>query len=553
MMNRFTLPAILLAAAAVQARQDRAPLQPKVNDVTLTGSGRTLKPVRVHDTWTSAKRFGDLEIQLGQTSAKAVDAATGKPAWEAVFKDEGPMRWLAADATSIYLAPQKSEEPPVTVRRLEAATGKWLDPIVIPPGEQKEKTAEWAGGLILLEGGALVLAVTLVDDPKIHDDGSLISYRVLRFGAGKPDPLWSKSFASAGSRERPGAYLFASRRPDYAVDGPVPLSLLGDRVVVCAGAKEDVVCLKLADGSESWRLPRIWEFRRGFIGPSVWSHYLGRWGLESHDFALAEKELGKARNTSLEHHKAVKEMVAKVKARYENERGFIVAGPVAVPGKKTSLFVVAGRSEPSPWAGYLADAVLYEISEGGEPVATAILPRMVNPGQQFMDGGGVLWGCPQAAFVRVVPTHQERGFGPGERADMLCRIDWYRNPQEPEPKAWWLKADPAGDPVAWTKTHAFRLFGDAYVEKKGDKVYHFPIGRVDLATGGVDVFTLHVPFDGEVPQPKTNYRGTEEQVHTYGPYLLGITWMEIVGDTLEVVLGVPGKASSVRFRLDDLR
>lgn len=552
MMNRFTLPALLLAAAAGHARQE-ATLDPKLQEVTLTAAGKTIKPVGVRETWASAQRCGDLEIRLERTSAKAYDPATGQPKWEASFKDEGPMRWLAADATSIYLAPQKPEVPPVTVRRLEAATGKWLDPIVIPPGEQKDKTAEWAGALLLVEGGSVVLAVTLINDPASHDNRNLISYRVLRFRAGKAEPLWNKPYATAGPRERPGAYLFASRRPDYATDGPQPLTLLGDRVVICAGAKEDLRCLKLADGEESWRLPRIWEFRRGFIGPSVWSHYLGRFGLEERDFELAATELGKAERTNPDYHKAVKENVARVKARHESESGFIVAGPIAVSGKKPSLFVVAGRSEASSWSGYLADAVLYEVSEWGRPVATTLLPRMVNPGQEMMDGGGVIWGCPQGAFVRVVPTHQERSSGPGGRADMLCRIDWYRNIEPLKPKTWWLMADPAGDPVAWTKTHAFRPFGDPYVEKKGDKVYHFPIGRVDLSNGSTEVFMLHVPFDGEVPQPKTNYHGTEDQVHTFGPYLLGVTWMEIVGDALEVVIGTRGKGSSVRFKLADLR
>jgi CheY-like chemotaxis protein len=136
-------------------------------------------------------------------------------------------------------------------------------------------------------------------------------------------------------------------------------------------------------------------------------------------------------------------------------------------------------------------------------------------------------------------------------SDMLSRIEWYRNPEIPEPAAW-LVADPAGDPMACTASHAFRPLAGGYVEKKGERVYHFPIAKIDLVTGLSEFLTLNVPFEGDIPTPQKNFSGMPDGLHIHGPYMLGVTWLDVKGNTLEMVIGSPNKASSVRFSLADL-
>jgi hypothetical protein len=68
----------------------------------------------------------------------------------------------------------------------------------------------------------------------------------------------------------------------------------------------------------------------------------------------------------------------------------------------------------------------------------------------------------------------------------------------------------------------------------------------------MDSLTLNVPFEGEVPAPSTNYHGTPDALHAYGPYLMGVTGLFVTRDMLEVVLGRRDQASSVSFALTQL-
>jgi hypothetical protein len=136
--------------------------------------------------------------------------------------------------------------------------------------------------------------------------------------------------------------------------------------------------------------------------------------------------------------------------------------------------------------------------------------------------------------------------------DMLCHVSWYCQPEPftcPEAS---LTAGPAGDPVAFSRKHAFRLAGDSYILKAEDKVYHFPIRRLDLRTTESEPLLLDVPFDGEVALPTDNYDQINGTIHSVGPHRLGITWLEVRGDVLQIVLGMDSGACAVEFELADV-
>ncbi|MGD0898104.1 MAG: hypothetical protein ABR915_09740 [Thermoguttaceae bacterium] len=65
-------------------------------------------------------------------------------------------------------------------------------------------------------------------------------------------------------------------------------------------------------------------------------------------------------------------------------------------------------------------------------------------------------------------------------------------------------AGPAGDPVAYSPTHAFRPAGGGYILKNGEQVYHFPIRMLDLKSTQSQTLTLSVPFEGQVSKPESN-------------------------------------------------
>jgi hypothetical protein len=576
-VTAFIVAAVLATAiegCAGEGEEQRA-FHPRLAECTLRAGDATLKPVRVSDSWQYQHPAGTLTIAVDGRAVIASDANTGKPAWQVESADTRPLEWLATDGKTAYfraaqvdkqtLTPWDDEPTPVPqhenlarVRRLQLSDHQWLKPLDVGQGKLKEKTAEWLVSILPVNEWLLVLTATVVDDPHAPENGRTLSYRVARFEQGRDAATWSRDYPSAGSRSEPGAYLFASRRPDYAVESIKPLAIVGQNVLVCAGAKEDLICLASNTGSEVWRVPRLWEFRRGFIGPSVWTHYIGRYGISDGDLETALHGPRKGSFIHPTYLKHLRETVAKAKARVEAEEHAVIAGPVIVPTSKESdkdprysLFVVVARSEKSQWSGYLADCVVYEMSESGKPIGIVNLPRMVSGGQSRADDRGVVWACPGGAFVRLAPSdNREHGVavGPGG-PDMLCRVAWYCQPESAPPPKAWLTADPAGDPVAFSRTHAYRPDGDPYVLNSGDKVYHFPIRKLDLGTGQSERLLLDVPFDGAVDLPTLNYSRRDGTTHAMGSHLLGVTWLDVRGEVLQIVLGTSSGACAVEFDL----
>ncbi len=559
-----TAASIPIAVGAEKPEGKKPAIRPRLSESVLTLGDKIFKPVRVYPAWHYQHPAGKLRVAVQDQTITALDAQTNKPAWTAKSEDGRSLEWLAADEEIAFLRTGGHEEQgksprfgrPARVRRLRLDTGKWLKPLDVPSEKPKEKAADVVVAVRPYPQGLVVLSATVLDDSASHEDGNLQSYRVTGFQRGKDAVAWSRSYRSAGQRGYSGGYLLAAHRPDYAAESIQQLTAMGSQVIVCAGPLDDLVCLNPLSGKEAWRVPRIWEFRRGFIGPSVWTHYIGRYGYEENDLKLAAEGPGKDGFADLEYLKQLREEIKKAKARVEQDDYAVVAGPQVVPAGKGwsgdlqhSIFVAVARSEKSAWAGYLADCTVYELNESGEPIGMVNLPRMVNGWQADVNEQGLVWACPRDAMVKLTPSSNRQTMG-GQLGghDMLCRVAWYCQPEPlPEPQAW-LIAGPAGDPVAYSPTHAFRPAG-GYILKRGEQIYHFPIRMFDLKSTQSQVLTLSVPFDGQVPKPETNYSGGDSQIHTFGPYLLGVTWLEVGGGILQIVLGTESGATAADFEI----
>lgn len=507
-------------------------VRPRLAECTMKVGDRTLKPIRAVEDWRYQHLAGTLTIAVDGRTVTATDAKTGKTVWQIESPDEWRLQWLAADDKIAYFRAVKFDEktqtphyePRAHVRRLQLGDHRWLEPLTITEKKPQDKIVEFVVALLPLDKSQIVLAKTLVDAPGSPEDGRAVNYRVTRFDDGKARPVWSVTDQCATSRSAPGAYLMASRRPDYAVDRIQSLSLIGTRVIVCPGPLDDLVCFELKNGYVAWRVGRLGLYRRGFIGPSMWTHTIER-GPDD--------------------------------GQHENA---IVAGPLVVPAKKGirnedsySVFVAVARSEKSRWAGYLADCVVYEIAEEGNPIGIVNLPRMVNGALGHADSRGIVWGCSSGAFVRLVTRENRHDYGMMlGGSDKLCRVAWYCQPGRAVSSNAWLTADAAGDPVAFSRSSAFRPAGDPYVLKAGDSVYHFPIRKLDLESGQGEPMLLDVPFDGSMNLPTRNFSRTQESTHAIGPYLLGLTWLDVRGDVLEVVLGAESHSYAVHFPLAEI-
>jgi hypothetical protein len=531
---------------------------PELDRCTLTFDGRTLKAARTQIPWQQENSAGDLRIVLLGRNVHGI-AADGKPKWTTEAPDGRSLYWLAGDREIAYLGgyqvdgktnEEKLDSPP-QVRRLDLATGKWL--VSLPVAEKQAADAKLLENILsVLPGDKNVVVLST----NIHNDGSpkngqLASYRVTCFPQKETKARWAKSFRSAGSKARDGAFLLAaSRWPNKASSHVRHLSWLGDAVLVCAGDVQHILCLDRETGKGRWWVERIWQKERGFIGPSVWQHILG----DTHKGSPEDGDKNKKEAGLERFFQGVTE---------EGYRGAVIGGPVVVPvasagGKEKTyhIFVAASRTRAVQYADYLAQGVVYELDEQGAFLSTANLPRLVQGGKVHVLPDGVVWACQENALVKLALSRRTFHFGGPGGPDLITRVAWYRQLAPGEPSAW-LQSDRAGDPIAFAGSWAFRLPAGGYVLNQKKPIYDFPITLFDLRTGQDRTMTLHVPFQGKLPKPESNFAETElpsgkSSLRITGPFILCITQMGVEGRSLRVTLGMENWSAVVDFDVGEL-
>jgi hypothetical protein len=545
-----------------KSQPDRGAFRPKYDESFLELPKGSAKAVKVIAPPRHEEMAGERRLVMGDDAVSEIDPKTGKERWSAKSPDGFLLRWLGADEAIAYFSgyrpAREKEDPqpesPAVVRRLDLKTHKWLDSLTVAPKDKKDGKRREVIQAAFVDGGRLfVLSVLLKEEQKEGQpvEDHLDAYRVTCFQEGKS--AWSTEYPSRGGQEQPGVVLlWSARRPDFASSSVQHLTRIGDDVLVCAGGQQDLIRLDMATGKERWRVPRVWEFRRGFMGPSVWSHFISRYGVEP---GLEDEAAGKV-DISKEDQKRAKaalDRAVKEQARFECD---IVGGPVVItgPGRggraRHTVFVAVARAARSEFAGYLSDCIVYELDGSGKPLGMATLPRMVNGWQFARSRDGVIWGCQKGAMVRIAAGADDNpllDMGPGG-PDLVCRVDWYRQPRAARPKAW-LRADPASEAVAFTPTHAFRAAAGGYVGRRDESVYRFPITVIELTTGTERTITLAVPVAGKIPEPNKNFSKMGETISTYGAYLLGVTDLRMEGQSLRVILATKESAAEVEFDL----
>jgi len=79
---------------------------------------------------------------------------------------------------------------------------------------------------------------------------------------------------------------------------------------------------------------------------------------------------------------------------------------------------------------------------------------------------------------------------------------------------------------------------------------------IDLRTGLDRPMVLHVPFEGNLPKPESNYSGFDRPggksgIHTMGPYVLAITQLRVEGKSLRITLGMEKWSAAVDFEVEE--
>lgn len=535
-----------------QERQE-PPIVPQVEKVILEVAGKEVKAVLASSPWRWEKQAGNLRIRVEKDRVTALAQAGGDPLWIARSDNGAHLSAMLLDEQVAYFQGYrvdargyfKEYDSPSRVRRLDLDSGQWLKDLPIgsekPSGQAQYRVISVLTG----DGWVVKLGAWLEPDARVLNEQVVAAFDVTAFRGNQTSVVWSKRFPSTGERPYTGGYLWAPRVPQYAGSAVQHLNWMGEALLVCAEAMQPILCLNRDTGTELWRCERIWEFQRGFIGPSVWSHYINRFGLDKY-----EENPSKT-----------------VEARKRFEKQYhcsIIAGPVAVPldAKRDtdthSIFIAVSRGPTQGFTGYLSDCVVYELDDGGKPVSMVKVPQIIRGSPVGLVNGGLVWSCQNDGFIRLISSSRSSRLwmGPGG-PDLLTRISWFRQLSPLKPHAW-LVSDRGGYPVAFSDTYAFALPAGGYVRKKGDQDFRFPISVIDLQTGIDRTITLRVPFEGELPIPDTNFRTIRladggAGIGTWGPHILALSGLQVEGTNLEVALGMEaGWTGSIRFDLSAL-
>jgi hypothetical protein len=523
-------------------------IEPDLQQARLMIAAESLKPTRISRPWTEEHAAGNYRVSVGNSKIVVSQAENIEQAWSAVSPDGNHLQWLTGHGGIAYFQAYKVDDherfaqyvDPLEIRRLDLKERRWLDPLRVKDQDQAAHDSSEVLAA-LADNHRVVVLETVVETKTAKNADHVSMYTVRSYGHGESKARWTRSFTMAEPRLYTGGHLWAPRGPNYAASNVNHLSWLGDRLLVCAEAKQPILCLNRETGAPLWTCERIWEYERGFIGPSVWSHYIDRFGIETMFHDQDGARVASAR----------REFTRQVKCS-------IVGGPIAVPltfnrdGNTHSIFVAVSREPDRAFSGYLADCLVYELNDQGKPISMVTLPQSVYGAHFQLVRDGLVWqGQNDSLAMLCASRHSPNiGFGPGG-SDLQTRIGWFRQISQDE-QSGWLVADRAGDPIAFNRTNAVRLPAGGFVAAKDDRVYQFPISIVDLNTGIEKSITLRVPFHGELRTPATNYSETRlphgsPSFHTMGPYKLAITHLELLESRLQIVLGMEEWTGSLDF------
>lgn len=601
-MNRTAL-ATLAAIALFGGIPAAGEFLARPGKATLRDAQRTYPRLGVKADWHPSYVAGKHRYRVDGNSVVEIAEGDSSQGRCANVPSDYRLRWVGAAEGIAFLVADRdmakldSKDPEADRRfyRLDLDSMKWLEPFKLPQPSIKRdrRNVVQFGGSASQEPRRHVLPKNLLVTPKgifvlseetvEHSDRFLpdgthqvpVGCHVSCYAPRGLEAKWSRGLRYDNRARRVAGYVMRSYDDFIERLTYVPSHFGDDLILVCPGERDAVVCLAAADGKVRWRIPAIWEYERGFIGPSVLEHYIERFGLDymtlqsakspvvgGDDEKIDSKEL---RERVRWHMQARRKLMAARHAFYARYQGRITAGPIVVASRDNTripkAYVAAVRSlKPDPGCVEQPEhALVYEIELHADRVEFSGMTRLPRPviGWPYRPlPGGVVLSCDRGCLVRLRPYESDfsRGFlGPGKAADdLVLQIEWYREYLMHSPPAWFI-ADPPTDVAAFSKARLFRP-SRAYVRATGDKVYNLQINVVDLRTGLDRDLTLSIPFEGELPLPETglssfNWGTSSEHLYAHGPHAVWIDRLSVDGDRLAVVVAHGSERTELTFDL----
>ena len=503
---------------------------------TLVVGDQHRKPV-ANNVYTSViQSFGNFSVTSDEDSVSIRNKETGK---ESSVQHESGRKWVLVKthkgvAYFAALPSDNSDKNDVArIRRLDLENAAWLDELKFEFDENLY--SEIAGTYV--DDDYFIVVVALMKE-KDSFSNSPESFWVGCFETGKSKTHWAEFFAAKKTRSRPGVYLWSNSNPDYADAGLRVFSRFEDRLLFCPEGKQSIRCLNIDTGTELWACDRVWEFQRGFIGPSVWQHYIGRFRVNE-DFGLDEDE-------------------ERAKKKFDtNFECSIIGGPAIVKLTENgdswrgghSIFVAVSKQPKVGLGGYLGESIVYELSDDGKIISTTNLPRLVKGSNFQVDETGVVWKCQADQLVRLEASGDSGGIGMGPGGfDCQTSVPWVRTISgQSGLNDVWLSAGTACDSTVMLKRFAMGVTKGGFIKEKGDALYQFPISVTDLQSGAQKNLLLKVPFSDPISAPRQNYSSNGDSYQTRGAYKLAITSFSLTDDRLQIVLGSHGTAQNLEF------
>lgn len=529
----------LATSTVARGEEEKPQITPRLKECRLVVRGESLPPVRILPGGAREERIGSHVLAIredrieesrpGQEPAWTAKIDGGQKIWSIV--GEGDRAWvLTCVEENGYF---KGFDPEARIRVLDLASGAWKEALHVPGTDGKPKL-ERIGAISVHERRLAVLSLW-GEEPKEELQSGTTHYQVDCFLVDSSEPLWSRRFEVGDTREYDGALLWGVPGPRYARSDLQAFTWIDEELLVCAEARQPVMMLSRHSGRTIWKIPRIWELERGFIGPSVYEYFIGRFG----QGGMGEEETA--------------DLAALRKDFNEHWSASIVGGPVVVPlpfGRTRSAYSiwVAVLKAPAKGPSYLGDCVVYELDEHGTPLSIGKLPQMVEGGAAVADEGGVVWRGFNGAFARIAASPGDRMHGVGRGSDRTSTIDWFRQDRL-EPLESVFESATAGDPTAFGSRHAFTLTEGGMLRDMAVPLYAFPVAATSLRDGSSERLLLEVPFDGKFELPRTNMGSDGHKTTAYTPHLLAVTQLEARGTILSVTLGRSGSADRLEFDL----
>jgi len=518
------LISLLLLVASVPQSVD---LQPKLEACRLLMAGKELVPLHASEGAGRVQAESGWELEVSARDVLVRRAGASEEPARVRASSEGLVcRKVVGDIA--WLVDEDSKLP--EIQRLDLKQLKWLPKLVLGDLELGlEKREAWSSSVsYLLSDDTALFALREDLVGGLHGPAEPDSYVVVRLDVVSGKVAWARRFPCVRSEAGAGAALLGPMLTSPSHASTRALQRFGEGLLVCTASAESLVLLGPEKGETKWSVDRVWEFQRGYIGPSVWSHFLGRFGIEAFGTETEEEKA-----SIIEHRKSFDALYTTA----VTAGPFLVRKKIGPDASELAMLLVVATAPHDPWSKHLTQQFVYEITAQGRPVSVVALPRGVLGWTATTSADRAVFACMHGAFACAATSENTGSIGMmvGNAPDATGALLWYRE-FVPSSHECWMSCDPAGDPVALTAELGVRPAGGGWIERETDSTFHFPLWLIDPRDGNAREVELRVPFDGQLSKPSTNYRSDGKGMHTWGMRGLGLTYLRLEGDRLCVWL-----------------